>query len=231
MGVWRTAAYFVLGLLFVLFAFPVAFYVSAALGYLLLFVAIALGVYMVARREGRLQLVLGIVLLIFAIPVLFVTAAVHIGAWALAEAFKEVAAVKDVAGDVGEAVNAGEWEITVFRVNEAKSVEIDNRHYKTDEGYKLVLVRLRAKNVGDRARSPMFTILLITDTGKSYERVSLFDLKIAEDAPDAPVVEIFDMFKTVAPGASLEGDLLFKVPAGDRLYIELWNYRVNTQIS
>jgi len=80
----------------------------------------------------------------------------------------------------------------------------------------------------------MFTILLITDTGKSYERVSLFDLKIAEDAPDAPVVEIFDMFKTVAPGASLEGDLLFKVPAGEkpvRLYIELWNYRVNTQIS
>jgi type IV secretory pathway TrbD component len=49
----RAVLLFAVGLLLSVLVFPVAFYVSAALGYLLGVVALAVGVWLAIRRAGR----------------------------------------------------------------------------------------------------------------------------------------------------------------------------------
>ena len=64
MGAGRAFLLFALGLVLAMLTFPVAFAVSAALGYVFGIAAVVLGAYIISRREGRtLPLVLGIVLL------------------------------------------------------------------------------------------------------------------------------------------------------------------------
>jgi hypothetical protein len=87
----KTIALFLLGFFFVFMAFPVAWAVSAALGYLLAGAALAIGIYMAVKRGGRaLQLVLGVVLAVFAVVVLAGTAAVHLTAYTLSKTVEEI---------------------------------------------------------------------------------------------------------------------------------------------
>jgi hypothetical protein len=68
MSTTRVAILFVIGLLLTLLVFPVAFFVSAALGYVFGVIALAIGVWLAVKRAGRtLPLVLGIVLVVIAV--------------------------------------------------------------------------------------------------------------------------------------------------------------------
>jgi len=64
-GTGKSILLFVLGLFLAILVFPVAFFASAFLGYVLGFIAIILAAVLIAKRGGRnLPLVLGVVLLI-----------------------------------------------------------------------------------------------------------------------------------------------------------------------
>jgi energy-converting hydrogenase Eha subunit B len=59
----KVIALFVVGLLLAALVFPVAFFASAALGYIFGVIALAIGVWLAVKRAGKtLPLVLGIVL-------------------------------------------------------------------------------------------------------------------------------------------------------------------------
>ncbi|RLG49915.1 MAG: hypothetical protein DRN96_08800, partial [Thermoproteota archaeon] len=86
-----------------LFTFPVAFFVSAALGYLIGILAMLVGVYMIAKHERKtLPLVLGVIVILVSIPALLMTMAVHVGVYAAKEAVEAATEEKTVEGKGGE---------------------------------------------------------------------------------------------------------------------------------
>jgi hypothetical protein len=87
----RAVALFLLGLFLAFVAFPAALVASAALGYLLAIVALAVGIYMAVKRGGRtLLLVLGVVLAIFSFIILAGIAALHLTAYTLSKVIEEI---------------------------------------------------------------------------------------------------------------------------------------------
>jgi len=217
---------FILGIILALLAFPIAWSVSAALGYVFVIVAIILGAYLIAKRGGsRLPLVLGIVLLVIAVPTLVGTAVIHMGVWAVKEAIEEVTETKSTTASIGESVRAGDWEIAVLGVREAEYVRKGDSYYKAEEGYKAVLVRLRIKNVGSEAKdtSEIWKFILISNADKSYERAYTYELEYISswDVTDeikskAVAFEELDTFASVAPNTAIEGDLLFQIPINEK---------------
>ncbi|MCC6057064.1 MAG: hypothetical protein LM583_10355, partial [Desulfurococcaceae archaeon] len=101
--------------------FPVAFFVSAALGYIFGVIALAIGVWLVVKRAGKtLPLVLGIVLAVIAVISIAGTAFIHMTMYSVSKAVEEATKTKYVSGVIGKAVTVGDWEITVLGVKEAK---------------------------------------------------------------------------------------------------------------
>jgi hypothetical protein len=232
MSAGRAVALFLLGLLLALLAFPVAYAVSAGLGYLMAITALAIGAYMAARRGGRaLPLALGVTLAALSVVVIAVTAAIHFTAYAVSKALETKTAVLEARP--GQSANLGIWRLAVLEIIEAKYIKHSGSYYAALEGTKAVLIRLRVENVGHEARSPALNILallLVTDANKSYERVSPYHLRpiwearreVIESA--AEYVEL-DMLAKVAPGARAEGHLLFLVPEGEKpkkLHVTYW---------
>ncbi len=87
----RAVALFLLGLFLAFVAFPAALVASAALGYLLAIAALAVGIYMAVKRDGRtLPLVLGVVLAVFSFIILAGIAAVHLTAYTLSKVIEEI---------------------------------------------------------------------------------------------------------------------------------------------
>lgn len=224
MGVGKALLLFLVGMFLAFIVFPVAFFVSAGLGYIIGLVALGMGVYLIARREGRiLPLVLGIILCVLSFLALAGTAAVHIGAYVLSETAKEVTKTKSVTAVLGQPVAVDRWQIVVEGVEEAAVVKSSEGYYRAKPGYKIVVVRLRVVNLANDIRSlaDFHDFLLVTSTGKSYERVYPVGLvwvwePTAREKQAAVNVDLLDTLADVAPGASVEGDLLFQIPVGEK---------------
>jgi len=218
----KALALFILGILLALLTFPTAWSVSAGLGYVFAIISIILGAYLIAKREGRrLPLVLGIILLIVAVPALLGTAFIHMGLWVFKEAVEEATETKSITAHIGETIKAGDWEITVLEVKGAEYIKEDDSYYKAKEGKKLVLVKLRIKNIGKetKAVSDIWNFILVSNANKSYEETYTYELEYISkwDVTDeikskAVVFEGLDTTASVAPNTIIEGYLLFQIP-------------------
>ncbi len=124
---------FIIGVLLVLLALPVAWGFSVLSGYILMIIAIIVGAYLIARRgTSKLPLILGVVLLVIAIPVLLGTLAVHVSLWAILRGMEEATKVTTINSSIGRSIKAGEWLITVLDVKEATYIRKDDSYYKAN---------------------------------------------------------------------------------------------------
>ena len=221
----RAALLFAVGLLLSVLVFPVAFYVSAALGYLLGVVALAVGVWLAIRRAGRtLHLVLGVVLAVVAAISIGVTASFHAAVYGASRAVEEATKTKYVSGVIGQAVAVGNWEVTVLGVREARYLRSGDSYFATGEGEKAVVVTLRIRNTGGETRSAsdIWGFTLVTSANKSYGSVTVFSFKLLlpwnetdEVRAGAVAVSELGTSASLAPGTYIEGDVLFAVPQSE----------------
>jgi hypothetical protein len=216
----RVVILFVIGLLLALLVFPVAFFVSAALGYVFGVIALAIGVWLAVKRAGRtLPLVLGVVLVVIAVISIAGTAFIHMAAYSVSKAVE----TKYVSGVVGRAVTVGDWEITVLGVKEAKYLKSGDSYYAAKEGQKAVVVTLRIKNIGKETKTPdIWKFVIVTNANKSYERISVYSFKylwsrdVTEEVKrNAVTVNELETFASIAPGTQMEGDILFAIPQNE----------------
>ena len=215
----KAVALFAVGFVLALLVWPIAWSVSAGLGYALGVAAIVLGAILVSKRGGAtLPLVLGIVLLLVSLASVVGTAVVHMGLYAAAKAVEEATKVEHASGVVGQPMVVDGWEVTVLGVREAKYVKHDDSYYSAKEGEKAVLVSLRVKNVGEETRtaSEIWNFVLVTDAGRSYERGYVWDLEPLWGATiKAAEYRDISLAQSIPPGAYIEGDLLFVISKGE----------------
>ena len=220
----RIVILFVIGLLLTLLVFPVAFFVSAALGYVFGVIALAIGVWLAVKRAGRtLPLVLGVVLVAIAIISIAGTAFIHMAAYSVSKAVEEAVETKYVFGVIGQTVTVGDWEITVLGVKEAKYLKRDDSYYAAKEGQKAVVVTLRIKNIGKETKTPdIWKFVIVTNANKSYgdEPVYSFKYLLSWDVTEevkrsAVTVNMLRTFASIAPGTQMEGDILFAIPQNE----------------
>jgi hypothetical protein len=202
--------------------FPVAFFVSAALGYVFGVIALAIGVWLAVKRAGRtLPLVLGVVLVVIAVISIAGTAFIHMAAYSVSKAVE----TKHVFGVIGQTLTVGNWEITVLGVKEVKYLKHDDNYYVAKEGQKAVVVTLRIKNIGKETKTPdIWNFVIVTNANKSYERVSIsifnFERVLPWDVTEkvkksAVTVNELKTLASIAPGTQMEGDILFAIPQNE----------------
>jgi len=216
---------FVVGLLLAALVFPVAFFVSTALGYIFGVIALAIGVWLVVKRAGKtLPLVLGIVLAVIAVISIAGTAFIHMAAYSASKAVEEATKTKYVSGVIGKAITVGDWEITVLGVKEAKYLKSGDSYYAAEEGQKAVVVTLRIKNIGKETKTApdIWSFVLVTNANKSYESKTLLEFKplwsfnVTEEVKTSAVaVNTLNTFTSIAPGTEIEGDILFAIPQNE----------------
>jgi hypothetical protein len=221
----KVVVLFVVGLLLTVLVFPVAFFVSAALGYIFGVIALAIGVWLVVKRAGKtLPLVLGIVLAVIAVISIAGTAFIHMTVYGVSKAVEEATKTKYVSGVIGKAITVGDWEITVLDVKEAKYLKSGDSYYAAEEGQKAIIVTLRIRNIGKETRSAsdIWSFVLVTNVNKSYESKTVFGFKllwssdVTKDVEASAVtVNTLNTFTSIAPGTQIEGDILFAIPQNE----------------
>lgn len=219
----KAIALFIFGFFFAVLVFPVAFAVSTGLGYILGAIAIALSIILIAKRGGRtLPLALGILLLLISFISIAGTAVIHVGVYTVAKAVEEVTRTETVEAGIGAPIKAGEWEITLEKVSGATYIRSGESYYGAEEGMKLILIRLKIKNVGKEVRSlsDVWDFTLTTNMNKSYEDTYPISIKwilIPEKEVEAQAVEYHGLEATVsiAPNTYIEGDILFQIPVNE----------------
>jgi hypothetical protein len=227
----RAVILFAIGLLLAVLVFPVAFFVSAALGYVFGVIALAIGVWLAVKRAGgTLPLVLGVVLVVIAVISIAGTAFIHMAVYSVSKAVESVSKAveeavetKHVSGVIGQAVTVGNWEITVLGVKEAKYLKRDDSYYAAEEGQKAVVVTLRIKNIGKETKTPdIWNFVMVTNANKSYEDKSVYSFKylLSRDVTEevkrnAVTVNMLRTFAPIAPGTQMEGDILFAIPQNE----------------
>jgi len=233
---------FIVGIILVILTFPIAWNVSAGLGYALGVAAVVLGAYLIGRRGGRtLPLVLGVVLVVLAVLALAGTAVIHMGLWALSTAMQSATQVKTLHARVKELIKAGSWEVAVLNVSKARYVVSNGNYYAAGKGYEVVVITLMVRNAGSEAKplADIWNFILVTESGRSYSSVLPVDLKYVPPwnlnssvKYEALTVRPLNAFGDVAPGTYVDGDVMFKVPAGEepvKLYFRvgvIGGYRV-----
>ena len=166
MSIAKSILLFVFGIIFALLSYPVAWYASVLIGYILVAVAVVIGAYLIARRNGaKMPLILGIVLSLFGLLMIAGITSAYMAAIALkgtaeafAQAVENATKFKSVSGF--KSVTAGNWRFTVVDVRESASTS-----------GKTITVVIRVENLGDTTESTsvIWGFILITDAGKSYE--------------------------------------------------------------
>ena len=110
----------------------------------------------------------------------------------------------------------------VLCVKEAEYIREDDSFYGAKEGYKIVLVAVRIKNLGERVRSPdIYSFILVTDANKSYESIYAIRLKwILEPTEEikskAVVHKYLDTSVSLAPNTFTEGNIMFHIPKNEK---------------
>lgn len=218
---------FILGILLALIAFPVAFFTSALLGYIICIIAIILGALLIAKRAGKnLALVLGIVLVVIGLGVFGGILTMHIAVTGVKEAVEEATKPKYLEATLGSPIAAGDWRITVTKVKEVSYVMKDDSYYSAKEGEKIVIVTLRVENAGKETKSSseVWSFTLVTNANKSYDKVYIFNLKYISSfdkeyaAAQAQAVKVSELefFQSLAPNTYSEGDMLFTIPLSEK---------------
>jgi hypothetical protein len=221
----KVVVLFVVGLLLAILVFPVAFFVSAALGYIFGVIALVVGVWLAVKRAGKtLPLVLGIVLAVIAVISIAGTAFIHMTVYSVSKAVEEATKTKYVFGVIGKALTVGDWEITVLGVKEAKYLKSGDSYYAAEEGQKAIIVTLRIRNIGKETKTPsdIWSFVLVTNVNKSYESKTVFGFKLLwpsdvteEVKASAVTVNTLNTFTSIAPGTQIEGDILFAIPQNE----------------
>jgi hypothetical protein len=216
----KVVVLFIIGLLLAVLVFPVAFFVSAALGYVFGVIALTIGVWLAVKRAGKtLPLVLGIVLVMIAVISIAGTAFIHMAAYSVSKAVE----TKYVSGVVGRAVTVGNWEVTVLGVKEAKYLKSGDSYYAAEEGQKAIVVTLRIRNIGKETKTPdIWNFVMVTNANKSYEDKPVYSFKyllswdVTEEVKrNAVTVNMLRTFAPIAPGTQIEGDILFAIPQNE----------------
>jgi hypothetical protein len=223
LGVGRSTLLFMLGLFLAILVFPVAFSASTLLGYILGFIAIILAAILIVRRGGKnLPLVLGVVLLIISLMSIGGTFIIHASVYTVSKAMEEVLRTQTVEAGLGVPLRVDKWEITIEDVKEAKYIKSGNSFYGSKEGMKIILVKLRIRNVGKEvsSASDVWDFLLVSDKNKSYEDVYPFSLEwLFEPSEEVRTTAIeysgLDTSASLAPGSYIEGQLLFQIPVDE----------------
>ncbi len=211
----------IVGILFAIIAYGVAWFISVGLGYLLALIAIGLAAYLIAKREGRvLPLVLGVVVAIAGATSLGLIAFTHTAILGLEKAVEELTQVSRVTSVLGEPAEINGWRVTVKSIDVVERFVVNDNLYGVENGSKIVVVRVRFENLEETSRSLELTEAIIVGmSGESYESEPYFAFKwlIGEEPRgDDLRAEPLDVFATVAPGSYVEGDLFFRLPAEDR---------------
>lgn len=221
----KAVALFILGLLFAILVFPIAFVVSAGLGYILGIMAIVFSIILMIRRGGRtLPLALGALLLVISLVSITGTAVIHIGAYAAVKAVEEIARTETTEAGVRTSIRTDKWEIVVEEVLETTYIKSDKSFYGAEEGMKLILIRLKIKNIGKEVESALdigdFT--LTTNLNRSYNDVYPINIKWIltpeeEAKAQAEAVEYhgLELMASIAPNTYTEGDILFQIPINE----------------
>ena len=230
----RRVLAFLLGLLLAFMTFPLAWSVSALAGYAAGILALAIAAWLWTSRRGGLDAVLAVVLGALALISLAVTAIVHIGAFTLEEALKQVTETKHVEAALGQTLHIDGLDIVVRALREANCIRVGSSVYAAHPGKKLVLVLLRVANTGNETISLPTTITsynLITTSNRSYEDKDPAELEwvLGEKPNCTPAsIEPLDTAATVPPHATIRGYLVFEIPADERpkaLHLKVWSHR------
>lgn len=212
---------FLVGLFLVFITFPTAYYVSAALGYLLGIIALGIGIYMSAKRKGKLPLALGVILSALSFIVLLVTATIHGVAYATYEALKNVTQERFISSTLGKPVKVDDLIITVTDVEEGKYIKSGESYYEAKPGYKVVVVRLKIFNNSNKIKNlfDIYDFVLVTNYGKSYSRVYPIDLKWIIEPTDEIKVNAIEVSQntvsSIAPHSYAIVDVLFQIPENE----------------
>jgi len=115
-------------------------------------------------------------------------------------------------------VKVGDWEITVVSMTQATYIKSDDDYYSVAQGFKIVLITLRLTNLGSKTSyiPGIYSFVLVTDAGKSYNRAYTYELTlvwlVTEDViNNAVTYDALNLFANVAPGTSVEGDIMFQI--------------------
>jgi len=212
---------FVIGLLLALLAYPIAWFASVGLAYVFTVIALVLGVLMAVKRTSGAELVLGIVLAVLAVLVLVGIAFTHMAVEKAVETIREATEVKNITASIGERVSACSWAVTVLSIKTSDYVKIGNSYYMPSEGKKIIVVRLRIENIGNEVQSPLdiWDFTLITDTRRGYSDTSfpgiiLFNVTSEVEAKALAITQL-DRTQKLAPGGSIDADIVFEIPANE----------------
>jgi len=212
----RNVVLFIVGLLLALITYPVAWFVSIGLAYVMAILGIVFGGYIIVKRASKTDIVLGAILLIFAILSLGITVATHTVILGIQEALK----TKNITATIGERVVAGDWAITVLKMDTPDYVKEGDSYYRTPNGSKIVVIWLKIENLGKELESPgLWDLTLVTDVGKGYDRTFIpgdYIWDVTEDIKSKAIeVKSLDLTTKLASGASTEGCIYFKIPANE----------------
>jgi len=218
---------FVLGLLLAVLAYPVAWVVSVGLAYAMAVLGIVFGGLIVAKRYGKVELILGIMLILISAGSLGLTAMTHAVVSGVQKAVEETLTTKNITATLGERIVAGSWAVTVLKMDTAEYVKEGDKYYSAPNGSKIVVVWLLVENLGKELESPsvIWGFSLVTNAGKGYDRAFVpgdYVWSVTEDVKSRAVeVKSLDFTTKLAPGASAKGCIYFNIPANE-VPKELW---------
>lgn len=208
---------FVIGFFLALIAYGIAWFVSIGLAYVFELIALALGIYMAVKKVSTGELVLGIVLIIFAILSLAATSVTQVAVLG----FQQAVESKSITASIGERITVGSWAITVLSVQTPSYINIEGTYYMPSEGDKFVVVSIKIENIGNdtKSLSDIWDFTLFTNTGTGYSETYfpeniLFNVT-NEVIAKAMNVTSLDTTLKLAPGGSIQGDIVFEIPANE----------------
>jgi len=223
LGTGKSILLFVLGLFLAILVFPVAFFASALLGYILGFIAIILAIVLIAKRGSKnLSLILGAVLLVLSLISVGGTFVIHASVYTVSKAVEEVVRTQTVEVGLGVPLKVEEWEITVEDVKETRYIRSGDSFYGSKEDMKIILVKLKIRNVGKEvsSASDIWGFTLVSDKNKSYEDIYPLSLEwLFEPTEEVKAAAIkysgLDTSASLAPGTYIEGHVLFQIPVDE----------------
>lgn len=138
-----------------------------------------------------------------------------------------------------QVVALGPWRLAVLDAKEAtyiKTLKYGSwNYYEAPEGMKIAVITVRVENAGTDVGYPfgigeISTPVLVTDANKSYDRAYTYQLKDIYEATkeiEQSAVEYreLDEFAKVAPGACIEGDFMYLIPATEKPVKVAMTYR------
>lgn len=223
----KSVILFIIGLILLFAAFPIAWAVSALLGYIMIIISIALGITLIVKREyEKAPLILGCILTVISVLSFIGLLSIHLGLLTLSKAvsqaekeFKKTTTAKVINGRINEYLKVDDFLVKVYKIEETRFVSVDNVVYSAKKGYKIVIVCIYIKNIGakEKTLSEIWDFNLITRDNESYSRIYVFNLNPIFNTTGIQKTSIvnvtnLDLAKSLPPGTWTEGCIMFQIP-------------------